>query len=254
MKLKLTKGIALLLAGMSLSQHLQAQRLSDYNTIFWAVTNNTIGLSKHTSLWVEYTVRRADFLKNWQQQMPRVGLQWTFNNGVSVMAGYAYIITYPYGDYPAGPHTIPEQRIFEQLTWNDNRGRVTLGHRLRLEQRFNGKVDQSSPDGEVTDWLYTNRARYQLRMTIPLNKPKMEAKTWYFTAYDEIFIGFGPNVNQNVFDQNRFSPAIGYQFNKMFRVDAGCLSQIQQQGGLVGGKQVYQYNTGPIVNVHFTRQ
>lgn len=248
-----TKTAGLLLSATLLTSTADAQRLRDDNTIFWFATQATIGLSKHTALWVEYQYRRADFGKNWQQSMPRVGLMYNFDNGLGVMAGYAYSATYPYGDYPPGPHIVPEQRIFEQVTWNDNRGRVTLSHRMRLEQRFHGRVNQSSPDGEITEWFYTNRFRYHLRITVPLNHPKMGPKTWYATGYDELFISFGPNVNQNVFDQNRLSVSAGYQFSKLFRVDIGILNQILQQGSLVGGKQVYQYNTGPIVSAYFTR-
>jgi hypothetical protein len=231
-----------------------AQRLRDNNNIFWGQSFNTIGLSEHTSLWLEYQWRREDGFKNWQQSFARAGIQVHFTNDISAMAGYAYAVTYPYGDYPAGPYSIPEHRIFEQLIWNDYKGRLILNHRLRLEQRYLGKIDQSAPEYVVTGWNYMNRARYQLRVTLPLNHPKMQAKTWYLATSDELFIGFGKNVNQNVFDQNRFVLAAGYQFNKMFRLEGGFLSQILQQGGLVGGKQVYQYNRGPVLSLYFTRR
>ena len=229
------------------------QRLQDPNTVVWAASLNTVYLAKHVSVWAEYQWRREDFVRNWQQSMPRVGLQYHFNNGVSVMAGYAHILTFPYGEYPAGPHKIPEHRIFEQVIWNGNIGRVGLNHRLRLEQRFLGKVDQKSEDGDVTDWIYVNRLRYQLRMTIPLNHSQLQDKTWYILPYDEIFIGFGPNVNQNIFDQNRAGLMLGYNLNKVFKIEGGLFNQTLQQGGLVAGKEVIQYNSGFILNVYLTK-
>jgi hypothetical protein len=231
-----------------------AQRLRDNNNIFWAGSFNTIGLSKHTSLWLEYQWRREDGLKNWQQSLSRGGIQFHFNNDITAMAGYGYIILYPYGDYPIGKYSMPEHRIFEQVIWNDYKGRVNFSHRLRLEQRYLGKIDQTADEYAVTGWTYLNRVRYQLRITVPLNHPKLQTRTWYLACLDELAIGFGKNVNQNVFDQNRFGVVAGYQFNKLFRLEGGFMSQILQQPALVGGKQVYQYNRGGTLSLYFTRR
>lgn len=227
-------------------------RRTDFNTISWTNTMNTLYLNKKVSLWLEYQYRREQFVENWQQSLLRTGVQFHAKNGVSALLGYGYIITYPYGEYPAGPYQIPEHRIYEQLIWNGQIGRVGLNHRLRLEQRFVGKIDQKADVAEVTDWIFTNRVRYQLRAAVPLNRPTMQDKTWFAVLYDELFIGFGPNVNQNVFDQNRLGLMVGYQFSGRVKVEGGLLNQNVLQGALVGGQQVYQYNTGLIVNVYYT--
>lgn len=229
------------------------QRLKDNNTIGWYNTFGTLYVTKKTSVWLEYQWRRDDVIQNWKQSLSRVGIQYHFKNRVSALLGYGYIITYPYGDYPAGPYTIPEHRIFEQLIWNDNIGRVYLNHRMRLEQRFAGKINQAAPEYTRTDWVYLNRVRYQLRAQVPLNKKKMDNKTWYAATFDELFIGFGKNVNQNVFDQNRIGLLFGYQYNKILKAEAGFFSQTVQQGALVAGRQVYQYNNGLMVNLYITR-
>ena len=169
------------------------------------------------------------------------------------MVGYGYIITFPYGDFPAGPHRVPEHRIFEQILWTESIGRVSINHRLRLEQRMLAKVDQKIDDYAVKDWTYLNRVRYQLRATVPLNHAKMQDKTWYITAFDELFIGFGSNVNQNIFDQNRIGLLGGYQFSKTFRIEGGIFNQTVQQAALVTGKEVIQYNIGPMLNFYFTK-
>lgn len=231
-----------------------AQRLQDNNFISWNGSFNTIYLSKKVSVWLEYQWRREAFYANWQQSLPRIGLQYHFNKDVSAMAGYAYVITYAYGDYQPGPYEFPEHRIFEQLVWNDNNhGRLMINHRLRLEQRLLGKVNQKAPEYAVNGYNYLNRARYQIRLQYPLNHAKMESKTWYLAAFDELLIGFGSNVNQNIFDQNRIGGVGGYQFNKMFRFEAGFINQILQQGAPVGGKQVYQYNSGLLLSLYFTK-
>ncbi|OSZ78079.1 hypothetical protein CAP35_07390 [Chitinophagaceae bacterium IBVUCB1] len=249
-----SKATALLCALFAIHLAANAQRLSDPNTIGWYNTFGTVYIDKKhkTSLWLEYQWRRDNVITNWQQSLTRVGVQYHFKNGVSAVLGYGYIITFPYGDYPAGRYHIPEHRIWQQLMWNGNVGRVTLNHRLRLEQRFVGKINQAAPNYTLTDWVYLNRVRYQLRAAVPINHKKMVDNTWYAAAFDEVFIGFGKNVNQNVFDQNRIGVLAGYQYNKMLRGEIGAFNQTVQQAALVGGKQVYQYNTGIIVNAYIT--
>ncbi len=244
----------LIFVALLISNTTNGQRLSSKSTIAWTSSFNTIYLTKNVSVWLEYQWRREALVANWQQSLPRVGLQYHFKNNVSAMVGYGYIITYPYGDYQTGPYSFPEHRVFEQLVWNDNsHGRLMINHRLRLEQRLLGKVNQKAAEYAVDGYNYLNRVRYQMRVACPINNAKLIDKTWYVAAFDELLIGFGSNVNQNIFDQNRVGVLGGYQFNKQFRLEAGYINQVLQQPGLVGGKQVYQYNNGALLSLYYTR-
>jgi hypothetical protein len=69
--------------------------------------------------------------------------------------------------------------------------------------------------------------------------------------YNELFFGFGKNVNANVFDQNRIGVLIGYNVNKTFRIEGGYLNQIIQFGREINNKNIFQYNNGLIVNSYF---
>lgn len=252
MVFSLNRCIGILLIVLSFSNPALAQRLNHTNQVSWYNGFATVNFTPKLSLWLEYQWRRDGFIETWHQSLARTGVQYQLGKGVSAMLGYAYVISYPFGDYPAGPYTIPEHRIFQQLAWNDNIGRLALNHRFRLEQRFMGRIDQKATEYTLLEWLYANRFRYQLRATLPLNNKTLTNKTWYLAAYDEIFIGFGKNVNQNIFDQNRIGGLVGYQFNKLLRVDAGFFNQTVQQGGLVNNREVFQYNNGLLINCYFT--
>jgi hypothetical protein len=231
----------------------QAQnRLHTHNSLVWLNQFHTININKHWSILAEYQWRRTEGLKSWQQSLLRGGLQYKFNNGVSVLAGYGWIETFPYGDYPpAASQPFPEHRIYEQISWNDNIGRVLLNHRGRLEQRFLGVLDPKAADSrEITRWNYLNRVRYQLKATVPLNNATMKDNTVYFTAFDELFIGFGKNVNANIFDQNRLGLLLGYKLNKRFSLEAGYLNQTVQQPQQITGKSVFQNNNAFVLNLN----
>jgi len=91
-------------------------------------------------------------------------------------------------------------------------------------------------------------------MQCPFRGKTLDDQEFYAAAYDEIFIGFGKNVNENVFDQNRIGLLIGYRFSKKIRVEGGYFNQILQLPREItlpdspNGRNVFQYNSGFIVN------
>jgi hypothetical protein len=219
-------------------------RLSDHNTIGWFSTIITPSVSKKVSLHAEYQWRRDNLVKDWQQSLLRFGINYKVHPQVTLHAGYAWIETWPYGTYNlAGvPRHFPEHRIYEQLVVNGNVGKSTLMHRLRLEQRWLGRF--TSLDADKPQYVFLNRFRYMPRLDVPINEK------WYAALYDEIFIGFGKNVGENVFDQNRVSALVGFKANKNFRIEGGFLNQTVQLGREIEGKNVFQYNNGLIINTY----
>jgi hypothetical protein len=230
----------------------QNTRTSDRNSIGWLNNFITLKVSKKWSGHLEYQWRREKFVTHWQQSLFRTGINYQLNTKLSIRLGYAWIETFPYGDVPlqAAGKRFPEHRIYQMATITDNINRVEVSHRFMLEQRWIGRytnVAFSKPD----DFLFLSRLRYLYRMQKPLGKKTIMDKTAYAAIYDEIFIGFGKNVNENVFDQNRLAILLGYRFNKELRIEGGFFQQILQLGREVNNSNVFQYNTGIIINSYF---
>ncbi len=220
-------------------------RINEYNEIGWYAFFITPKISNKVSAHIEYQWRRAEWIKNWQQSLPRVGINYKINSNLTFQAGYAWILTYPYGNttLAAIPKTFPEHRSYQQLTVSTPVGKTNLSHRLRLEQRWLGKftsIESSKPD----DWVYLNRIRYMPRLDVPLNKKV------YAAVYDEILIGFGKNVGENIFDQNRMALMVGCKFNPHVRVEAGYINQTLQLGREINNKNVFQHNNGIVINTY----
>jgi hypothetical protein len=235
----------LLLCLVCISTHLFAQnRLSDYNTVGWYTINIDPAITQKWSGHIEYQWRRNSVITQWQQSLLRFGLTYKISPQVSIQAGYAWVKTFPHSDHfvAAIRKTFPEHRLYEQVVVTSSVGRVKLTNRLRLEQRFNGKFT-SEEDEKPAEFTYLNRVRYMPRIDVPLDKTNKA----YVALYDEILIGFGKNIGQNVFDQNRIAVMAGYNFSKAFRLEAGFVNQIVQLGRLVDGKNVFQYNNGVLV-------
>lgn len=241
--------VALFCLGLSNLGWAQNTRITDHNTIGWFTNTTTLQLTSRWSGHLEYQFRRDDFVKTWQQSLLRTGVNYRANDRLTLRVGYAWAETFPYGDYPiqAAGRQFPEHRAYQMALLTNPVGRVDISHRFMLEQRWIGRflsADSSGPD----EWFYVNRVRYMFRAQVPLGKPKLEDKTAYLAAYDEVFLGFGRNVNENVFDQNRLGLLVGYRFNAKFRLEGGFLQQVVQLPREINGRNVFQYNNGLIVN------
>ncbi len=102
---------------------------------------------------------------------------------------------------------------------------------MRYEFRWlgaNQAVDNKSfvYGGDFSTTTFKMRYRNQLKVTIPLNHKKMDDKTVYLQASEELFINIGEKVaNINLLDQNRILLGLGYKFNKFYALEAGYLKQ-----------------------------
>lgn len=218
--------------GMRFEARAQAEnRVADMATHAWYQYFGDHRFTDHWGLHTEAQLRRASLLSDKQQLLLRAGINYTVNDQVMLTAGYGYVETYPYGEYP-GRAAFPEHRIYEQVQLTPAPlGRLGLSHRYRLEQRF---IEFPG----LKEFQLLHRARYQVRATLPLTGPKVAPRTLYAFGYDEVFVGFGRHVASNIFDQNRLSAGLGYKITPIFAVEAGYLNQlVAHRDG-----RVFEYN------------
>ena len=237
----------------------QQNRVLDRNNIGWYVYNGDHKLSDKWELHTEYQWRRIDFVRTWQQSLARLGLIRTLTDRLKVSGGYTFFTTYPYGDYPTADAGIPtpEHRLYEDIQLKDQVGRVGLAHRVRLEQRWLGQPSENTPQPGQTSqpitWEYQHRIRYQLSGTIPLNGPTIDDGELYANFFDELFISFGRNVGNNIYNQNRLSGGLGYQLRDNLKLELNYLYQITQhpEPDPITGNSVFEINNGFRLNVSY---
>lgn len=199
---------------------------SDTGNWFIYAGNNAINKKWNWHNEVQY--RNYDFLGDTQQLLLRTGIGYNLTeNNNNVLLGYAFVHSQNYTPMTDRKIEFDENRIFQQFITKQVFGRVYLQHRFRIEERF-------LPNN------FQMRFRYSLGLNIPFNKPKMEEKAFYFSAYNEIFI----NNETPTFDRDRLYGAVGYVINKNFRVEAGFMRQIQEFSGR-NQFQIAFFNTIP---------
>lgn len=214
----------ILLAVFSITLSAQSIRTPTSNTDVWFAYTGSHKIADKWSLHLEFQYRLNDGISNKMQWFPRVGLTRHLSPQATVTAGYAFIETYPYGEF-ASKSAFPENRIWEQLQLKHQVSNFEWVSRFRLEQRY---VQSPVPTG--TDYapgpaIFTNRFRLLNRFSMPFKGKTITDNAFYLTAFDEFMINFGENVQKNIFDQNRLFVGIGYKFPKLGRLEVGYLEQ-----------------------------
>ncbi|WP_299702361.1 DUF2490 domain-containing protein [uncultured Pontibacter sp.] len=235
-----------LLAWLNSSAQAQSERTKDFNNNGWYMYFGDHKLSNKWGLHTEVQWRRHNILKDPQQLLIRTGMNYDLTPSAMFTLGYGYIETHPYGDYPA-PGTFPEHRIYQQLQLKNSVARVGLMHRYRLEQRW------VRPAGAESS-TYLNRARYMLKATLPLIGSTIDAGEPFLAAYDEIFVGFGNNIQRNIFDQNRAYAALGYKISDAATLELGYLNQIVQKANGVVFEHNHTLQVSLFYNLNFSQQ
>ena len=222
------KTYRVLLVGVALasgSQRGQAQRDVRENVNAWFTWFGDVEVNPRWAVDYDVSLRRSGPVDEQAQSLWRVGLRRNVSANLRVAAGYAGSLSDPYGKLPIAFRT-PEHRLWENVQLFHSLWRVQITHRYRLEQRWSGRVALVNGEESVQNWVRTNRGRDLVRATLPLQGATLDANEWFVNAGTEVFLNWGANVQQNVFDQNRLQGTVGRRWGKRARLELGYLEQL----------------------------
>lgn len=201
-----------------------AQRTTYTNFNSWYMLGADVPMTDRWNAAVEIQERRSGPIRQPQAFFFRPALNYTVASGVKLGFGVTRSESYPFGKIPIA-YQAPEWRTFEQLLLTNTLGRVQMTHRYRLEQRWQGKRGADTSDHRIVAWSQSGRVRYQAKAQLPIHGQDGTVGSGYLTAYDEVFIGFGKNVANNVFDQNRATAGVGWKYARDWKAEVGFLQQ-----------------------------
>ena len=174
----------------------------------WNIVNGNLKISKNWNIFLESQLRSLSFYNEFHYYEVKTGATFKINNDFSVTSGFGSYNTYSEGGNFNNPIANREIRTWFQLNFKNQLKYFIIDHRYRAEQRF-------------TSFGYRNRFRYRLSATIPINKLKMESKTFYLLAWNELFL----TNKEPFFERNRLLIGCGYEVSKNFAIQTGYIYQ-----------------------------
>ncbi len=195
-------------------------------SIQWSFLSSTIKFSPRYSLFTEQQMGFAEYRN--MQHVFRAGMEYTAIKKLAIIPfGYAYTWNYIYGKQPA-TFVNNEHTLWQQIVYKQTISRVALSHRLRSEERYI-QTHSMTANSDVVNNGFNNRQfrlRYRAQVNIPLNRKKIEPKTFFLSLWDEIFMSWGRVVTYHKPDQNRLFTGVGYQFTKSLTMQTGFYYQM----------------------------
>lgn len=174
----------------------------------WNILSAKLQVNKKWSVFGEAQIRSLRYYDDFHYYEYKAGLQYNLDKNFAVAAGVGRFDTYSPGGNFKSPKVNDETRTWIQLIMKNYLKKIKIEHRYRAEQRF-------------TSNGFRNRFRYRFGVTIPIRHVKMEAKTFYVTLSDEIFL----TNNAPYFERNRLFAGAGYEFSEAFALQLGYLRQ-----------------------------
>lgn len=187
-------------------QNLAETKLGD-----WLMYTGNVRLTDDIKVQSVAHLRLYELSSNVNQVVILLSVSQQMNKLLSFGGGYGYIQTEAFDKELAGAKY--ENRIFEQLMVNHKTGRLKWSHRGQLEHRW--------ITAHTDEVQFTNRARYRLMLTLPVNNPTLESGTFFVCAYSELHL----NLTNDLFSQNWSYLALGYQLNKTLSFQTGYQKQ-----------------------------
>ncbi len=205
--------ICLAIAGISQKSHFGS----------WNVINTRLTLAPKFEIFNELQLRSQSFYNDHFYHEVKGGVSYFLNKNFSFLVGLGDYRTYADPGSFTKPLASKEFRLWQQFTMNHYLDRLKFEHRYRVEQRF-------------FNTGYRNRFRYRLNIAVPINSTKIEAKTFYIAAFEEVFL----TNKQPYFERNRVFAGFGYQFSSYVGIQPGYVYQYDYRNGVGAGKHFFQ--------------
>jgi hypothetical protein len=178
----------------------KAQHKTEHTNVLWAAYNNTIRFNKKWSVISDVQLRTTDWTEKWLLYAVRTGVNYSFNEHISIDAGFTLFKTAQYGTQLLLFKN--EWRPWEDISYQLELNKINLIQRLRTEQRF---LQQVVNNKKSSTYQYIFRLRYRFEWQFPLEENKFK-----LLIGNEVLINPGYVDSTLFFDQNRTFAGINF--------------------------------------------
>lgn len=205
-----------------------AQKKVINQNLGWLGLNTTIDINQKWYFQNEMQVRQFlnPFIQH--QYFIRSHLRYKFGqSGYDASVGLCYFSQKPNDPEALVRLSIPEWRPHLELIKRSKINKIIIESRYRAEARFFHQANREKTE-LVDGYRFNNyRLRYRLQATIPI-LDLSKKNTLKFKMGNEVMLNLGSKINLNVFDQNRFYFALGFDLSRDLSLDIGYLNWFQE--------------------------
>jgi hypothetical protein len=174
----------------------------------WNIFNFRYKLNNRWTLFSEGQVRSLGFYQDFHYHELTGGVIFRPNKQLALTLAVGDYDTYREGGDFVRPKNNDELRIWPQLTFTQELGRVRLEHRYRSEQRF-------------TLQGFRLRFRSRVGIWVPLNTRSPRDGTIFLNVSNELFF----TTREAYFERNRFVAVLGRRFSERCTAHVGYVHQ-----------------------------
>lgn len=193
------KKILIILCLSFLISKIQAQNSAENQLGTWYMYNGSHKISEKYSLKTMAHFRYFELTSQFQQEIYRLGLNYTFNPKTNLTLGASYATADL--EYTISSPYLYEWRLYEDLNLKSNWGKFNAKHRIRLEHRF---IHKNIFTDETQNWI-----RYDLNIGYPITKK------WSAYIFNELFLNLDRSKR---FAQNWTGSGFLHQLNKKLKL------------------------------------
>jgi hypothetical protein len=204
-----------------------AGRKTVQQSSLWMWMAAQLRVHKYFGVQAEAVIRLSDFQRNQQHEF-HVGTDIYVNENIIISPiGYGYFLNYVYGGLPAAVQQ-NEHRLWQQIVYRNNIGRVGLNLRLRAEENWRErKVKDADGRYHVANYTFKPRLRARFITNIALNHRSMALpKTVFISVWDEVIIAMAPKLAYHLPEENRIHIGVGYRPTAWSLVTAGYMHHL----------------------------
>jgi hypothetical protein len=182
--------------------NIQAQNSAEDKLGTWYMYNGSHKISNKFALKTMAHFRYFEVASEFQQEIYRLGINYTFNPKTNLTLGTSYST----GDldYDVPSIHLYEYRFYEDLNLKSNWGKFNANHRIRLEHRF---IHKNIIEDVTQSWV-----RYNLNVGYPLSKK------WSAYVFNELFLNLDRGKR---FAQNWTGAGFLHKLNNQIKLKMG---------------------------------
>lgn len=196
------KKISILFCLCILSFKMQAQNAAEDKLGTWYMYNGSHKISDKYALKTMAHFRYFEVTSEFQQEIYRLGINYTFNPKTNLTLGLSYATADVAYNTPSA--NLYEWRFYEDLNLKSKWGKFNAKHRIRLEHRF---IHRDINKDQTQNWI-----RYDLNIGYPI------AKKWSAYVFNELFLNLDRGKR---FAQNWTGAGFLHQLNNQVKLKAG---------------------------------